>query len=239
MTPQQLLKVLDSLLKENLHGPIFPLERNSRASSTRNSVETPIHSDKDLDSQDPRWKALFISNFIETADANDDLLFFVVDSWNLAPNEQIIVKRRILGSGIPSLGSQEIDWKKTFFLNLISQCSCYLTVAICDKEKTDNTTNEQKMSSNLTLDQDKPTKPKMTAINRIVKKVFSAPYKSRMDVKDASMNECSYPLVYYTVNDFESSSLQLPISQNEYLCVELCILLPEKVDEDHSFTSSN
>jgi hypothetical protein len=43
-------------------------------------------------------------------------------------------------------------------------------------------------------------KTRMSAKKRIVKKVYSAPYKSRMDVKDALMNECSFPLVYYTVS---------------------------------------
>ncbi|KAJ3095019.1 hypothetical protein HDU97_007350 [Phlyctochytrium planicorne] len=68
---------------------------------------------------------------------------------------------------------------------------------------------------------------KMVALRRITKKVYAAPYKSRMDIKDAFMNECSYPLVYYTVNDYESFDLHLEIREREYLCVELSIMIPK------------
>lgn len=233
MSPEQLLKVLDKLLQENLHGPILPIPRNSTVSVTKESIESPVR-EQDLDTFDPRWKTLFIDNFIENlGESNDDLLFFVLDDLKLAPSDSIIVKRRILNAGLPAL-SMQVDWKKTFYLNLISQTSCYLTVAICQKQEND-TVN----SGNFTKDQNsiEQKKQKMIANERIVKKVFSAPYKSRMDVKDALMNECSYPLVYYTVNDFESLGLQLEINQNEYLCVELCILLPQKLGLDSDYTS--
>jgi hypothetical protein len=53
-----------------------------------------------------------------------------------------------------------------------------------------------------------------------------------MDVKDASMNECSYPLVYYIINDFESELLQLGLEENDYLCVELSVMIPEDRSSD-------
>lgn len=235
MSPEQLLLLLDKLLQENLHGPILPIPRNSRVSVTKESIESPVR-EQDLDTFDPRWKTLFIDNFIENlGESNDDLLFFVLDDLKLAPSDSIIVKRRILNAGLPAL-PMEVDWKKTFYLNLISQTSCYLTVAICQKQENSSFYS----SGNLARDQgsiETQKKQKMIATNRIVKKVFSAPYKSRMDVKDALMNECSYPLVYYTVNDFESLGLQLEINQNEYLCVELCILLPQKLGLHSDYTS--
>ena len=246
MSPETLLLLLDKLLVENLHGPIFPLPRNSRASATKDSLPSPM-DDKDFDACDPRWKSLFISNFIDySGDANDDLLFFVLDDDSVSQNDCILVKRRVANAGLPEL-NVSIDWKKTFFLNLISQISCYLTVAVCQKqeistifESDSNITSSANIMSNtgnkLHLDSQQK-RQKMVATNRMVKKVFSAPYKSRMDVKDALMNECSFPFVYYTVNDFESESLQLEICQNEYLCVELCILLPQKLGINKDFTS--
>jgi hypothetical protein len=231
MSPEQILLLLDKLLEENLHGPILQLPRNSRVSPT-SSVDSPVQ-EQDLDSFDPRWKTLFVENFIENlGESNDDLLFFVIGDMKLMPVDSIIVKRKVPNAGLPVL-PKEVDWKKTFYLNLISQTSCYLTVAICQKQE--NT--ELAPNGNLINDDHDQKKQKMIANNRVVKKVFSAPYKSRMDVKDALMNECSYPLVYYTVNDFESSSVQLEISQNEYLCVELCILLPQKLGLNSDFTS--
>jgi hypothetical protein len=47
-----------------------------------------------------------------------------------------------------------------------------------------------------------------------------------MDVKDAVMNECSYPIVYYTINEFESDTLHMNISNGEYLCAELSVTIP-------------
>jgi hypothetical protein len=75
-------------------------------------------------------------------------------------------------------------------------------------------------------------KSKMVALRRITKKVYAVPYKSRMDVKDALLNECSYPLVYYTINDYDSHDLYLEISEKEYLCVELSITIPSDPVKD-------
>ena len=285
MTPLQLQRILQRLLNENLHGPM-----------SSKLIEV---SEQDLDSKDPRWIELFIEYFINsTHDSNDDLLFFV----RLIPlgNDSIFVKRKIPHAGLPPL-EDLVDWKQTFFLNLISQISCTMTVAVCEKSsdttlprhlaspselllnqqsnipKTlpsshslDNLKNNlestkgidmihnkipeplvvgsaptpaaeyahhmpQKSNSdllhssneslhassklfqpiahekrrlseknapikpNLNSDKHPSTKNKMIAKKRIIKKVYSAPYKSRMDVKDAFMNECSFPLVYYTV----------------------------------------
>lgn len=73
----------------------------------------------------------------------------------------------------------------------------------------------------------------MMALKRVTKKVYSAPYKSRMDVKDAFMNECSFPLVYYTVNDYELHELHLPIKEKTYLCVELSVVVSTSETTQH------
>ena len=54
-----------------------------------------------------------------------------------------------------------------------------------------------------------------------------------MDIKDAFMNECSFPLVFYTINDYESRDLHLSISEKEYLCVELSVTLPPVQSNEH------
>ncbi|TPX42625.1 hypothetical protein SeMB42_g05051 [Synchytrium endobioticum] len=82
------------------------------------------------------------------------------------------------------------------------------------------------------------SKSRMIALRRVKKKVYAAPYRSRMDVKDAFMNECSYPLVYYTVNDYESHDLHLPIHEREYLCVELSVAIPKSTSSDNSSVPS-
>jgi hypothetical protein len=58
-----------------------------------------------------------------------------------------------------------------------------------------------------------------------------SPYKSRMDVKDASTNDPSLPLIYYSVNDYERMDLHVKLSPNEYLCVELSCIYPTDLKE--------
>jgi len=62
----------------------------------------------------------------------------------------------------------------------------------------------------------------------VSKRVYASPTKSRMDVKEESV-ECSWPLIYYVVDDFEDMFEQLMVRDNEYLCVELAVTLPTAV----------
>jgi hypothetical protein len=59
----------------------------------------------------------------------------------------------------------------------------------------------------------------------VSKRVYASPTKSRMDIKEESV-ECSWPLIYYVVDDFEDMFEQLMVRENEYLCVELAVTLP-------------
>ena len=163
-------------------------------------------------------------------EVQDDLLFFVrqfVPSFKSSTGsindlEPVFVKRRVPGV-IPSL-SDVVDWKSSFFLNLISQLPCTLGVSVCSRYTPPKT--ETVLMNNESIESLDDNKSKMVANTRITKKVYAAPYKSRMDVRDAVMNECSYPVVYYTVNDYESDDLHLTITEKEYLCVELSMTLP-------------
>lgn len=157
----------------------------------------------------------------------DDILFFVrqfVPSYKSSTGsindlDPVLVKRRVAGQ-TPAL-NDVIDWKQSFFLNLICQIPCTLTVTICRKEDT----KDRRVIDPACAGNDK--KSTMKAFKRITKKVYASPYKSRMDAKDALMNECSYPLVYYTVNDYQNETLHLSIEPGEYLCAELSITIPE------------
>jgi Uncharacterized conserved protein (DUF2045) len=162
----------------------------------------------------------------------DDILFFVrqhVPSFKSSTGsindlDPVIVKRRVAGQ-TPSL-TDVIDWKQSFFLNLICQLPCTLTVSVCKK-------GEVKSKSSQIFDPSQPSqtdqekKSGMIAIKRITKKVYASPYKSRMDAKDPATNECSYPLVYYTINDFEVENLHSILLPNDYLCAELSVTIPD------------
>ncbi|KAF9969292.1 hypothetical protein BGZ73_008399 [Actinomortierella ambigua] len=66
----------------------------------------------------------------------------------------------------------------------------------------------------------------MTCTRKYVsKRVYASPTKSRMDVKEESV-ECSWPIIYYVIDDFEDMFEHLMVQGQEYLCVELAVTLP-------------
>ncbi|KAI8896311.1 hypothetical protein BC833DRAFT_597964 [Globomyces pollinis-pini] len=232
-----LFDILLSLKNENLLGPT---NHPKKLSDSLDPWRLISNEYTDLDSKDPRWFELFMEYFIDAKhEVTDDILFFVrqyvpshkSSTGSINDLDPVLVKRRIAGQ-IPQL-ADVIDWKQSFFLNLISQLPCTLTVSICtrsleiDKRKKWGSDSSEDIRQS-TGDLSEPAKKNtMVAVKRVTKKVFAAPYKSRMDVKDAQMNECSYPLVYYTNNDFQEESLHLKIKPGEYLCAELSLTIPE------------
>jgi len=69
----------------------------------------------------------------------------------------------------------------------------------------------------------------------VSKRVYALPTKSRVDVKETSM-ECSYPLIYYVIDDYEDMFEHLIVTEGEYLCVELAVTIPNKSDDDDEFS---
>lgn len=237
--------ILDRLVQENLHGPIDPgtqqdtvkghairqaqqaqtvgHARGAHADPYRDFRESQ-HHDIDLDAHDPRWRQLFHELFVsdQSDDRNDDLLFFVqrvsdeVENGGLGV-DPVFVKRKVKGTdGRDILTPEQEDvvlWKDTFFLNVIVQLQCKLTVAVCSRvSETNPVTGTTKTSMICTR-------------KHVSKRVYASPTKSRMDVKEESV-ECSWPLIYYVIDDFEDSFEQLMVRDNEYLCVELAVTVP-------------
>ncbi|KAG0346216.1 hypothetical protein BG004_002163 [Podila humilis] len=231
--------ILDRLVQENLHGPINRQTQDregTQRTTDRPSDNRQNHRDKDrdefdepdedLDARDPRqvkvttWRQLFLEFFLSdrSDDRNDDLLFFVqrpeVENGGFG-TDPVFVKRKVKGTKGILTAEQEtvVLWKDTFFLNVIVQLQCKLTVAICSRVAETNPRTGI-------------TKTSMTCTRKYVsKKVYALPTKSRMDVKEESV-ECSWPLIYYVIDDYEDSFEQLMVRDNEFLCVELAVTVP-------------
>ncbi|KAG0369169.1 hypothetical protein BC939DRAFT_508744 [Gamsiella multidivaricata] len=225
--------ILDRLVKENLHGPINRgaqegLKHNAHKEAQESHAETA--GENDMDAHDPRWRQLFHEFFLSehSDDRNDDLLFFVqrvsmeVQNGGLGV-DPVFVKRKVKGGGYDnSVGGHNILapeqeavvlWKDTFFLNVIVQLPCKLTVAVCSRVAETNPITGI-------------TKTSMTCTRKYVsKRVYALPTKSRVDVKEATV-ECSWPLIYYVIDDYEDTFEQLMVRDSEYLCVELAVTLP-------------
>ncbi|RGB36446.1 hypothetical protein C1646_697264 [Rhizophagus diaphanus] len=216
--------ILDRLIAENLHGPISATP-NSAVTSHQRMFRSPgsqpeLFSDQDLDAGDPRWPDLFEEFFLVNSDTkNDDLLFFVRQTHSENENlDPVFVKRKTTPNSLPPL-DDPVLWKETFFLNLIVQLPCKLTVAVCTRTPNDNSNGPNQKTS-------------MTCSKKHVsKRVYALPTKSRMDVKETSM-ECSYPLIYYVIDDYEDMFEHLIVTDGEYLCVELAVTIPNKSDDD-------
>ncbi|KAG0046615.1 hypothetical protein BGZ83_008222 [Gryganskiella cystojenkinii] len=237
-----LLSILDRLVQENLHGPIDP---STLSPSSGRHPQQPQQPTEDMDAHDPR---------------NDDLLFFVQKADEAVENgglgvDPVFVKRKIKPTKRQGhqqqthhhhlhqqqyqqqfIEEQEqrlltpaqeavVLWKDTFFLNVIVQLQCKLTVAVCSRvAETDPETGMVKTSMTCTR-------------KHVSKRVYASPTKSRMDVKEESV-ECSWPLIYYVVDDFEDMFEQLMVRDNEYLCVELAVTLPSATTSSTSISST-
>ncbi|CAI2168871.1 15894_t:CDS:2 [Funneliformis geosporum] len=222
--------ILDRLIAENLHGPILTTSSSSmitynqrilRRVSQPESPSTFQRDDQGLDSGDPRWPNLFVEFFLENSDAkNDDLLFFVRHTHSENESlDPVFVKRKTTPNIMPPL-DDAVLWKETFFLNLIVQLPCKLTVAVCTRTPNDGPNQKTSMTCSK---------------KHVSKRVYALPTKSRMDVKETSM-ECSYPLIYYVIDDYEDMFEHLIVADGEYLCVELAVTMPNKSDDDDDFS---
>ncbi|KAJ1724518.1 hypothetical protein LPJ53_001223 [Coemansia erecta] len=212
--------MLETMEKEGLSGPP-PMDGSMR-------LDTKALDKFVDDSDDPRWNSLFMQYFVESEDANhDDMLFFVrqTDDLSDTPNggrnagdEQdpvFVLRKQTPPSILPPI-AEIIMWKETFLLNLIVQMPCKLTVAVCRRRS--------KQGSQ---------RGGMSVVRKHVsKRVYALPNKSRMDRPKDNVTppECSWPYIYYVIDDYEDMFEDMFIKKGEYLCVELSARIP--VPED-------
>ncbi|OUM65214.1 hypothetical protein PIROE2DRAFT_60197 [Piromyces sp. E2] len=252
--------ILNRLLEENLHPPtILQINTPLRDDWVIVDNKLSLNSDQDLDSQDPRWCELFREYFLESSCSfNDDLLLFVRQPHKDNLDQDPVFVKRKIDNEMPNL-SDIVLWKDTFFLNLISQLP-YKDILYKQRNqeneknnenqnnnsKSDNSNSSQQSKLNINtsnLNKQQPQyKGGMWCIRRTSRKVYAAPYKSSIEFKETT-HECSYPNVYYMLNNFEDEELQLPIQENEYLCVELAVLIPDDTEMmplyDENYESTN
>ncbi|KAJ2065824.1 hypothetical protein GGI17_000093 [Coemansia sp. S146] len=236
--------MLEAMEREQLSGPP-PMDGSMRLDAAA--------LDKFVDdSEDPRWSKLFRQYFVESQDTNhDDMLFFVrpigdasetgagglnngggggnVVSKRTTSEEQdavFVLRKQSPPSILPHI-SEVIMWKETFLLNLIVQMPCKLTVAVCKRRSKQGGAQQRGGMS--------------VVRKHVSKRVYALPSKSRMDrPKDnACPPECSWPYIYYVIDDYEDMFEDMFIKKGEYLCVELSarIPVPDHAEEQLSLAS--
>ncbi|KAI8047701.1 hypothetical protein BDF22DRAFT_714761 [Syncephalis plumigaleata] len=134
--------------------------------------------------------------------------------------DPVFVKRRQPPPNpMPQLDNDTVFWKETFFLNLIVQVPVKLTVAVCKRNVEQSTTSGRRSSM-------------IQTTRRVSRSVYAMPTKSSVNEKERSW-ECSWPLIYYVVEDFEEAFEHLVVRDGEYLCVELSAMIPAITSNQH------
>ncbi|PVU87880.1 hypothetical protein BB559_005837 [Furculomyces boomerangus] len=160
------------------------------------------------DSQSSIWLRIFFRFFVEDVHAqHDDMLFFVKKDHNCKYKEDpVFVVRK---PSIPHLFQQpesKIQWMESLFLNLIVQMPCLLTVSVYKKTLSNNSNN-----------------PIISLKRMINKPVYALPNRpqNKRPKSYSGPPECSWPLIYFMVDDFEDFLEEIVLSQSEFLTVEL------------------
>ncbi|KAF5461950.1 hypothetical protein F2P56_018008 [Juglans regia] len=147
---------------------------------------------------------------------DDDLLFFVrkLSSQGYGVMEAVapyFVRRwaakldMVVGES-----SVDVDWRRSFYLNLIAHTSFTVTVAICSHQDLQNRQ----------AGQDKPLLP----IYKVVKTVYASPSRVNfhLDSKKEVETTPAYPDICFAVDDFDSTFDAMVLTETDHC---FCVLL--------------
>ncbi|XP_073020767.1 uncharacterized protein [Primulina eburnea] len=173
----------------------------------------------------------FVHGRVSRGRQDDDLIFFVRKmsvpgqklTENVETNSPYFVRRwaskldELLGEN-----SEDVDWRRSFYLNLIAHTSFSVTVAICSQQVL-----QQYQSS-----QGRP----LTPIYKVVKTVYASPSRinfhldSRKEVETMS----AYPDICFAVDDFDSTFDAVVLTDTDHC---YCVLL--NAHDGAAFPSEN
>ncbi|KAK5831947.1 uncharacterized protein LOC108450412 [Gossypium arboreum] len=202
-------------------------------------VEEEDASDVEMDGQ--FWHDVFDLYFVRGKESkrrqDDDLLFFVRkwrehgfnDKNGVAP---YFVRRWALElDKLVGESFSEVDWRRSFYLNMIAHISYSVTVAICS----------QQVLRNRQVGQDTP----LSSIYKIVKTVYASPSRvnSHLDSKKEVETTPAYPDICFAIDDFDSTFDAVVLTDTD-LCY--CVLLnaldgagfPSETDKNDSCSSN-
>ncbi|XP_050267083.1 uncharacterized protein LOC126710590 isoform X1 [Quercus robur] len=150
---------------------------------------------------------------------DDDLLFFIrkLGSQGYGFNDNLeAIAPYFVRRWAPKLDtlvgeiSVEVDWRRSFYLNLIAHTTFTVTVAICSHEDLRNHQSGQ----------DKPLSP----IYKVVKTVYASPSRVNfhLDSKKEVETTPAYPDICFAVDDFDSTFDAVVLTEIDHC---YCVLL--------------
>ncbi|KAJ6399907.1 hypothetical protein OIU84_015542 [Salix udensis] len=187
----------------------------------KTTVEEDDASDVEMDSQ--FWHDVLDLYYIGGKESrrkqDDDLVFFVRkrSTQGYGFNDSVesaapyFVRRwapkldNIVGES-----SLEVDWRRSFYLNLIAHTSYTVTVAICSQE----------VLRNHQAGQDTQLSP----IYKVVKTVYASPSRVnfQLDSKKEVEPTPAYPDIFFSVDDFDSTFDAVVLTERDHC---YCVLL--------------
>ncbi|XP_002970834.2 uncharacterized protein KIAA0930 homolog isoform X1 [Selaginella moellendorffii] len=164
----------------------------------------------------------FVRGLVQSKTTSDDLLFFVnllsleFGGGGFNDEGKIFAEPCFVRRWQPQLSkvlgdrTREVDWRRSFYLNLVVHTTYTLTVSICSREELLRYRNSSGSS--------------LESIYKITKNVFASPSRSNFQTKSSKASETvsSYPDIYFSVDDHDDTFEHL-ILKNEDHCY--CVLL--------------
>ncbi|XP_022768615.1 uncharacterized protein KIAA0930 homolog isoform X2 [Durio zibethinus] len=185
----------------------------------KTTVEEQDASDVEMDGQ--FWHDVFDLYFVrgkESRGRQDDDLIFFVRKWrgqgfndnddDVAP---YFVRRwapeldKLVGESI-----SEVDWRRSFYLNMVAHTSYTVTVAICSHD----------VLRHHQVGQDTP----LSAIYKVVKTVYASPSRVNfhLDSKKEVETTPAYPDICFAIDDFDSTFDAVVLTDMDHC---YCVLL--------------
>jgi len=152
----------------------------------------------------------------------DDLLFFVPRD-PLGPQPQpdtepgskffVVRKHGDAKHKLPRRGDLSINWRDTYFLNIITNHLKYTLIMEVSFRKHARPSASPQMTE--------------SKKQRVETFVYASPTQVRMDRKEEEVTE-TYPTIFFAVNDFQEVLQDLTVAEEgELVCVKLLATLPE------------
>eukprot|EP01091_Cochliopodium_minus_P010756 TRINITY_DN2923_c1_g2_i1.p1 TRINITY_DN2923_c1_g2~~TRINITY_DN2923_c1_g2_i1.p1 ORF type:complete len:334 (+),score=106.47 TRINITY_DN2923_c1_g2_i1:59-1060(+) len=150
------------------------------------------------------WSNLFFEDFMEKSKTgDDDLLFFVKEKEEnpkkgKGPVENYFVRRKD-SKNIPIRKDKNIDWERTYYLNVVINRLTY-SLLVTIRRRNENEDNK-----------------KHKIVHKVTKKVYSSPAEVRMDEKKTEPNQYAYPKIYFSIHDFGETFKDIIVSSHDEL----------------------
>ncbi|KAL9225655.1 hypothetical protein vseg_001552 [Gypsophila vaccaria] len=181
------------------------------------------HDESEMEKNQGFWHDVLNPYFIQSKESrgrqDDDLVFFVrkmdLHESNLSDdsNDKPPYFVRRWASKLDNMVGDsllEVDWRRSFYLNLIAHTSFTVTVAICSNQ----------VLRHHQVGQDTP----LTPIYKVLKTVYASPSRVNfhLDARKATQTVPAYPDICFAIDDFDSTFETVVLSDTDHCyCVVL------------------